>query len=85
MHANGFDIPKGDHPIVPVILGDASLAQLMSEHLLTLGILAIGFFYPVVPKGSARIRVQISASHSKADLDKAVAAFATARNVIMEK
>lgn len=80
MQANGFAVPAGDHPIVPVMLGDAVLAQKMSERLLELDIFAIGFFYPVVPKGKARIRVQISAGHTKADLDKAVAAFATARD-----
>jgi glycine C-acetyltransferase len=80
MQANGFSIPAGDHPIVPVMLGDAVLAQKMSERLLELDIFAIGFFYPVVPKGKARIRVQISAGHTKADLDKAVTAFATARD-----
>ena len=80
MQANGFAVPEGDHPIVPVMLGDAVVAQKMSERLLELDIFAIGFFYPVVPQGKARIRVQISAGHTKADLDKAVAAFSTARN-----
>jgi glycine C-acetyltransferase len=80
MQANGFAVPEGDHPIVPVMLGDAVVAQKMSERLLELDIFAIGFFYPVVPQGKARIRVQISAGHTKADLDKAVASFATARD-----
>ena len=80
MQANGFAVPEGDHPIVPVMLGDAVVAQKMSERLLELDIFAIGFFYPVVPQGKARIRVQISAGHTKADLDRAVAAFATARD-----
>ena len=80
MQANGFAVPEGDHPIVPVMLGDAVVAQKMSERLLELDIFAIGFFYPVVPQGKARIRVQISAGHTKADLDKAVAAFATSRD-----
>ena len=80
MQANGFAVPAGDHPIVPVILGDAVVAQKMSERLLELDIFAIGFFYPVVPQGKARIRVQISAGHTKADVDQAVAAFATARD-----
>ena len=80
MQANGFAVPEGDHPIVPVMLGDAVVAQKMSERLLELDIFAIGFFYPVVPQGKARIRVQISAGHTKADLDKAVTAFATARD-----
>ncbi|MEC8633141.1 MAG: glycine C-acetyltransferase [Pseudomonadota bacterium] len=78
MQANGFAVPEGDHPIVPVMLSDADIAQKMSERLLELDIFAIGFFYPVVPQGKARIRVQISAGHTTADLDKAVAAFATA-------
>ncbi|MDH5731789.1 MAG: aminotransferase class I/II-fold pyridoxal phosphate-dependent enzyme, partial [Gammaproteobacteria bacterium] len=72
----GFDIAEGDHPIVPVMLGDAVLAQKMSQKLLERGIYAIGFFYPVVPTGKARIRTQISAAHTKADLDQAIAAFA---------
>ena len=80
MQANGFAIPEGDHPIVPVMLGDAVVAQKMSERLLELDIFAIGFFYPVVPQGKARIRVQISAGHTKADLDKAISAFATAQD-----
>ena len=80
MQSNGFAVPEGDHPLVPVMLGDAVVAQKMSERLLELDIFAIGFFYPVVPQGKARIRVQISAGHTKADLEKAVAAFATARD-----
>ena len=80
MQANGFAVPEGDHPIVPVMLGDAVVAQKMSERLLELDIFAIGVFYPVVPQGKARIRVQISAGHTKADLNKAVAAFATTRD-----
>jgi len=71
----GFDIKKGSHPIVPVMLYDAKLAQLMSEKLLAEGIYVIGFFFPVVAKGQARIRVQISAAHSRQHLDKAIAAF----------
>lgn len=78
MRANGFAVPEGDHPIVPVLLGDAVVAQQMSERLLELGIYAIGFFYPVVPKGKARIRVQISAGHTREDLNKAVTAFSQA-------
>jgi glycine C-acetyltransferase len=76
MQAAGFELNPGDHPIVPVMLGDAVLAQKMSEKLLERGIYAIGFFFPVVPKGKARIRTQISAAHTKDDLDKAIAAFA---------
>ncbi len=83
MQANGFAVPEGDHPIVPVMIGDAAVAQKMSERLLELDIFAIGFFYPVVPQGKARIRVQISAGHTTADLNKAVAAFATARDELV--
>jgi len=72
----GFELPEGEHPIVPVMLGDARLAQEMSRRLLEEGIYAIGFFYPVVPKGKARIRTQISAAHTREDLEKAIAAFA---------
>jgi glycine C-acetyltransferase len=76
MQAAGFEVNPGNHPIVPVMLGDAMLAQKMSRKLLEHGIYAIGFFFPVVPKGKARIRAQISAAHTKDDLDKAIAAFA---------
>jgi len=71
----GFDIKPGDHPIVPVMLYDAPLAQKMADALLDEGIYVIGFFYPVVPKGEARIRTQISAAHTKDHLDQAVNAF----------
>ncbi len=71
----GFDIHPGIHPIVPIMLGDAQLAQDMAANLLKKGIYVIGFSYPVVPKGEARIRVQISAAHSKRQLDKAIEAF----------
>jgi glycine C-acetyltransferase len=71
----GFNIKEGVHPIVPIMLGDAVLAQTMASKLLEKGIYVIGFFFPVVPKGTARIRVQISAAHSKEDLDFAVAKF----------
>lgn len=71
----GFNIKPGVHPIVPIMLGDAVLAQKMAARLLEKGIYVIGFFYPVVPKGTARIRVQISAAHSKEDLDFAIKAF----------
>lgn len=76
MQAAGFAVADGDHPIVPVMLGDAVLAQKMSQQLLEKGIYAIGFFFPVVPKGKARIRTQISAAHTKTDLDQAITAFA---------
>ena len=71
----GFDIKKGVHPIVPVMLYDARLASNMSDKLLDEGIYVIGFSFPVVPKEQARIRVQISAAHSTPDLDKAITAF----------
>jgi glycine C-acetyltransferase len=71
----GFTIKPGTHPIVPIMLGDAKLAQKMAAGLLDEGVYAIGFFYPVVPKGQARIRVQISAAHSKADIEFALEKF----------
>lgn len=71
----GFDIKPGIHPIVPIMLYDAKLSQDMAAKLLDEGIYVIGFFYPVVPKDQARIRVQLSAGHSKEDLDKCVSAF----------
>jgi glycine C-acetyltransferase len=73
--AAGFDIKPGDSPIVPIMLYDAALSQQFADKLLQEGVYAIGFFYPVVAKGAARIRTQISAAHSIADLDKAIAAF----------
>jgi glycine C-acetyltransferase len=72
----GFDIRPGDHPIVPIMLYDAVLAQNFATKLLDEGIYVIGFFFPVVPKGQARIRVQLSAAHEQKHLDKAIAAFA---------
>lgn len=71
----GFDIRAGDHPIVPIMLGDARLAHQMAADLLQEGIYVVGFSYPVVPKGAARIRVQISAAHEPAHLERAVGAF----------
>lgn len=71
----GFDIPEGDHPIVPVMLYEAQLAQDFAAKMLENGIYVIGFYYPVVPQGKARIRVQLSAAHSKEQLDKAIDAF----------
>jgi glycine C-acetyltransferase len=71
----GFDIKPGEHPIVPVMLYDAPLAQQMADALLEEGIYVIGFFYPVVPKGEARIRTQISAAHTREHLDRAIEAF----------
>ncbi len=75
MTAAGFDIKPGDHPIVPVMLYDAVLSQQFADKLLQEGVYVIGFFFPVVPKGQARIRVQLSAAHEQAHLDKAIAAF----------
>jgi glycine C-acetyltransferase len=72
----GLSVKPGSTPIVPVMLGDARVAQEMAARLLDLGIYVIGFSYPVVPKGEARIRVQLSAAHSEADVDRAVDAFA---------
>ena len=80
MQKAGFDVSDGDHPIVPIMLGDANLAQSMSKKLLEKGIFAIGFFYPVVPQGKARIRTQISAAHTFEDLDKAINAFTVTKN-----
>lgn len=71
----GFDIKPGEHPIVPIMLYDAVLAQKFADRLLDKGIYVIGFFYPVVPKGQARIRVQLSAAHEQEHLDKAIRAF----------
>lgn len=75
MKAAGFDIIDGDSAIVPVMLYDAKLSQTMADMLLDEGIYVIGFFFPVVPKGKARIRVQLSAAHSRDHLDKAINAF----------
>lgn len=75
MTAAGFDIKPGTHPIVPIMLYDAKLAQDFAAELLKEGIYVIGFYFPVVPKGKARIRVQLSASHNQEHLDKAIAAF----------
>ncbi len=85
MKAAGFDIIDGDSAIVPVMLYDAKLSQTMANMLLEEGIYVIGFFFPVVPKGKARIRVQLSAAHSMEDLDKAISAFkkvGTSLNII---
>jgi glycine C-acetyltransferase len=71
----GFDILPGEHPIVPIMLYDAQLAQDFAKALLAEGIYVVGFFYPVVPQGKARIRVQLSAAHEQEHLEAAVAAF----------
>jgi len=75
----GYTILPGTHPIVPIMLGDAPLAQRLAEAMLTRGVYVVGFFYPVVPQGKARIRTQISAAHSREDLEMAVQAFAEAK------
>ena len=75
MTSAGFDIKKGEHPIVPVMLYDAKVSQMFASALLDEGIYVIGFYYPVVPKGQARIRVQLSAVHEREHLDKAITAF----------
>ena len=75
MEKAGFDIKPGEHPIVPIMLYDAPLAQSFADALLEKGIYVIGFFYPVVPKGQARIRVQLSAAHTREHLDRAIQAF----------
>jgi glycine C-acetyltransferase len=75
----GFDILPGDHPIVPVMIGDAARATQMADLLLEKGVYVIGFSYPVVPVGKARIRTQVSAAHSRDDLQTAAAAFAAVR------
>jgi len=74
----GFEIKPGEHPIVPIMVYDAALAQRLAARLLELGIYVVGFFFPVVPRGQARIRVQLSAAHSRGQLETAVAAFAQA-------
>jgi glycine C-acetyltransferase len=76
--AAGFDIQPGDHPIVPIMVYDAVVAQRLAARLLELGVYVVGFFFPVVPRGQARIRVQMSAAHSRAQLETAVAAFTQA-------
>ena len=75
----GFDVPKSEHPIVPVMLYDAQTAQTFAKKMLEHGVYVVGFFYPVVPMGKARIRTQVSAAHTKDDLDFAVAAFAAVK------
>lgn len=79
----GFTLQPGEHPIVPVMLGDAVLAQKFAARLLELGVYAVGFFYPVVPKEKARIRTQMNAALTREDLDKGLAAFAQAKRELM--
>ncbi|PSR04934.1 MAG: glycine C-acetyltransferase, partial [Bacteroidetes bacterium SW_11_45_7] len=71
----GFEIQEGDHPIVPIMLYDAKIAKDFADELIEEGIYVIGFYYPVVPKGQARIRVQLSAAHDQEHLDRAIDAF----------
>ncbi|MEO9169448.1 MAG: aminotransferase class I/II-fold pyridoxal phosphate-dependent enzyme, partial [Aestuariivirga sp.] len=75
MSSSGFNLLAGEHPIIPVMLGDAKLAQDMAKALYDEGIYVTGFFFPVVPQGRARIRTQMSAAHSRADVEAAAAAF----------
>ena len=78
LEARGFDVLQGSHPIIPVMTGDALKAQAMAQHLFELGVYVAGFFFPVVPKGQARIRTQMSTALTRADLDRALDAFAEA-------
>jgi glycine C-acetyltransferase len=71
----GFELLPGEHPIIPVMLREAPLAQELSRRLLAEGVYVVGFFFPVVPRGQARVRTQLSAAHTREDLDHAVAAF----------
>ena len=75
MSAAGFTLAGADHAIIPVMLGDAKLAAEMASRMLTAGIYVVGFSFPVVPKGQARIRTQMSAAHTREQLDKAIDAF----------
>jgi len=79
MADEGFDVLPGEHPIVPVMFGDAALAARIADVMLGEGVYVIAFSYPVVPKGKARIRVQLSAAHSEADVETCVRAFVAAR------
>ena len=79
MTARGFDILPGSHPIVPIMLGDAALSQRFAEAMLARGVYVVGFFYPVVPQGRARIRTQISAAHSREDLEFSIEQFAAVK------
>jgi glycine C-acetyltransferase len=79
MTERGFQITPGEHPIVPIMLGDAALAARLADAMLERGVYVIGFSYPVVPKGKARIRVQVSAAHTREDLEFAMEAFYAAK------
>jgi glycine C-acetyltransferase len=78
----GFDVLAGDHPIVPVMIGDELRAEQLSAKLVELGVYAVSFSFPVVPRGSARIRTQMSAAHTPADVDFAARAFVAARDAL---
>jgi glycine C-acetyltransferase len=80
--AEGFDIVPGEHPIVPIMLGEAALAARMADMMLARGVYVVGFSYPVVPQGKARIRVQVSAAHKTEELDFAVQQFAAVRQML---
>jgi glycine C-acetyltransferase len=84
MAGEGFDILPGDHPIVPVMVGDAALAGRMAARMLEKGVYVVGFSYPVVPQGKARIRCQVSAAHSPEDLERAVRAFYETRTELAQ-
>jgi glycine C-acetyltransferase len=79
MTERGFDIPPGDHPIIPIMLGEETVAAKMAARMLDEGVYVVAFSYPVVPKGKARIRVQVSAAHTREDLDFAMDAFVRVR------
>ena len=79
LDARGFEVPRSDHPIVPVMIGDAVEAARMADRLLADGIYVRAFSFPVVPRGKARIRTQMSAAHTREDLDRAIDAFERAR------
>ena len=82
MTQEGFDLLEGEHPIVPVVFGDAALATRVADRMLTEGVYVTAFSYPVVPHGKARIRVQLSAAHTEEDIEACVRAFVRAREGI---
>ena len=82
MTAAGFNIAPGEHPIVPVMLGDAALASKFADAILERGVYVIGFSFPVVPQGKARIRTQISAAHTQADLERTVKVFVEVQTML---
>ena len=79
MDGSGFEILQGTHPITPIMIGDAALAGRFADAMLDKGVYVVGFSFPVVPKGKARIRTQISAAHTREDLEFAIAKFAEAK------